>query len=210
MYARPLVRVTADGQFVKVVAWRPQLPRCSVSFPTPTGSGNAQIPFCAGPLDAVSADGDRVALVTGTTATATAGSYRVTVIGANADTIFTRMVPFRPVAIPRVKYDSAVAERMAVLGNRPGFTEAYRSLPLLTHYPPVRSILIGHDKTIWLEMWTAAAERSWQVLDARGNPFATAKFPATVTILAAELTAAWGVETDVDGLQSVVRYKLSG
>jgi hypothetical protein len=81
---------------------------------------------------------------------------------------------------------------------------------VLTHYPPVRSILIGRDKTIWLEMWTAAAERSWQVLDARGNPFATAKFPATVTILAAELTAAWGVETDVDGLQSVVRYKLSG
>jgi hypothetical protein len=47
------------------------------------------------------------------------------------------------------------------------------------------------------------------VLDPRGNPVATVKFPANVTILAADMTATWGVETDVDGLNSVVRYKLN-
>jgi hypothetical protein len=199
-YTRPLVRTTQDGQFVKVVAWRPQLPDCGVSFPTSTGGGNALIPFCAGPLEAISADGDRVALITRTIATTTEGSYRLTAIGANGDTIFSRTITFRPVAIPREKNDSAINSRIASYANRPEFVAAYKALPLLTHYPPVRSILIGRDKTIWIEVWTAAPERSWQVLDSSGSLIATLKLPPAVTLLAAELTTGWGIETDIDGL----------
>ena len=71
-------------------------------------------------------------------------------------------------------------------------------------------MVIGRDQTIWLETWTPAPERSWTVLDARGNPIASVRLPANVMVLAADLTTVWGIETDADDLNSIVRYKLTG
>jgi hypothetical protein len=218
VHTRPFVRTRSDGQFMNVVIWRPDIPDCGVRFRTTTGGGQALIPFCAGPLEAVSSDGDRVAIITSTVASATTGSYRLIVMGVNGDTIVGRTISYRPVAIPREKNDSVVAARIGQLDsmtglapeNKPLFVQAYRTMPLRTHYPPVRSIVIGRDKTIWLENWTPVAERSWQVLDPRGNPVAIVKLPSNVTLLNADLTMIWGVETDVDGLISVVRYRLAG
>jgi hypothetical protein len=202
------VRVTAAGQFDRVVAWLPRVD-CGVRFRTPSGgTGNALTPFCAPNLDAIASDGDRVAIVTGVNATSAPPGYRLIVIGSDADTLVSRTITYRPVAIPREKNDSVINGRIEQTAGRGGFAEAYRSMRLPTHYPPVRAIVVGRDKTIWLESWTPAAERSWTVLDPRGNPIATLKLPANVTLLAADLESAWGTETDVDGLNSVVRYRL--
>jgi hypothetical protein len=210
LFARPLVHTTADGKFLKVVSWRPQIPDCGVRFATATGTGNALIPFCAGILEAVAADGSRSAFIDAATATAAAGSYRLTVIAATGDTLVRRTISYRPVAIPRAKNDSAIGRSVEAYSSRPDFVAAYRNIPLRSHYPPVRSILLGRDNTTWIELWTPAAERSWQVLDARGNLVAALSVPANVTLLAVQLNTVWGIETDVDGVNAVVRYRVSG
>ena len=202
--------MSADGKFLKVIAWRPQIPDCGMQFPLSNGFGNAVIPFCAGLLESVAADGSRNAFINDMASSATTGSYRVTVIAANADTMFSRVISYRPVAIPKEKHDSVINERLATYSTRPEFVTAYRNLPLRTHYPPVRSILLGRDNTTWLELWTPAAERSWMVLDSRGNGIATLKVPSNVTLLAVQLNMVWGLETDVDGVHSVVRYRVAG
>jgi hypothetical protein len=112
------------------------------------------------------------------------------------------------VPIPRAKNDSAIARALEPFASRPEFVTAYRNLEVLREYPPVRSILVGRDKTIWLELWTAAAERSWLVLDARGNQVATLKLPPTISVVAADMSNVWGLDTDEFGAQGIARYKL--
>jgi hypothetical protein len=208
---RPVIRATPDGQFVRVVAWTPALVDCGRSFPNGRGgSGNAIIPFCAPYVHAVAPDGDRFAFVSEQVANNTAGSYRVTVMSSAGDTVFARTYTHRAVAIPRAKTDSAIARSLEPFADRPEFVVAYRNLEVLTHFPPVRSILVGRDRTIWLELWTAAAERSWLVLDARGSQMATLRLPATITVVAADMSNVWGLDTDELGAQGIVRYGISG
>jgi hypothetical protein len=70
-------------------------------------------------------------------------------------------------------------------------------------------LLVGRDETIWLESYTRAGDRAWQVLDARGDLIGRVTLPRAVHLHVAEASALWGIETDSDGLEHVVRYRVS-
>jgi hypothetical protein len=69
--------------------------------------------------------------------------------------------------------------------------------------------LVGSDDTIWIELYRREEPRIWQVLDGQGNPIGRVSIPWSVEVQVASRTAIWGVETDDDGIEHIVRYRLS-
>ena len=82
-------------------------------------------------------------------------------------------------------------------------------MPIPETYPPIARVLPGRDQTTWLETYGAAGARSWRVLDERGEVQGRVTFPANVQVMVASRDIVWGIETDADGLQHIIRYRVS-
>ena len=57
-------------------------------------------------------------------------------------------------------------------------------------------------------MFSIVGDRTWQTLDDRGNPIGQLKVPRNVRIKVASRAAIWATETDDDGMQHIVRYRI--
>jgi len=200
----PLVRVDASGVVQNVVAWRPEID-CSVPFDAGGGMGTGfvAIPFCANLQFDYAADGGRVVL--SWVEPGARPEFRVVAFRANGDTLFNRIYPYQPLSIPKAEKDSVVAAR----SRNPQFREALAKAKLRENYPPLSRLVLGADETTWLELTTREAERTWQMLDARGAQAAQLKVPRNLRIIVATRSTIWATETDEDGLQHVVRFRVT-
>ena len=202
---QPFARIDSAGSLLNVVAWHPGRSACMVS--TKMGGGgfmSAVVPFCATPLDDVSLDGSRYALVE---VVGDGGSTRVSGIRAAGDTISSRTHSYPPVRIPKDVADSVIARR---IGRQSGEVAAmWRSVKLPPDYPPLARVLLGRDDTVWLERYSISGDREWLVLDALGTVTRTVVLPRRVRLMAGSRDALWATDTDEDGLQSVVRFRVS-
>jgi hypothetical protein len=127
-------------------------------------------PFDPVPRRAVAVDGGRVAIVGTTVAGPGAGTYRVTVLRATGDTAFTRTYPFSPLPIPRdvaQRAQQSVQALTALYGQAGALAHPELNAPPV--YPPVRSVRLGADQTVWLNLRRTADEFVWVVLDSTGN-----------------------------------------
>jgi hypothetical protein len=195
-----MIRMAAGGAVQRVVAWSPS-DECGLNM-------SSKYKYCARLLADVAQDGSRVAFVTMNTRGSEAGTYRVVVIGAKGDTVFSRQYPFSPVAIPHEVSDSlaALAVKEPPL---PALLGMGQQAPLPTVYPPVNRVIIGQDGTVWLELRTTNGRKPYIVLDAKGNPRGAVSMPISASILVASLKTIWTVEKDADDLDSVVRYQVN-
>jgi hypothetical protein len=204
------LRLSADGVIQRVVA---QIPRSggTVDIRTPGGGMvGGGVPFFASDLRDPASDGSRIAFVSTTLTGRDANTFRVTVIGAMGDTIFSRAYPFTPVPIPSALFDSAVSARI-VRAQVPELKSYYRSVDKPSAYPPVLSVMVGRDGTIWLRLRAIADGRPWLVLDEKGNPIGSLMLSAKQTgIAVADRHNVWTTDSDADGVQSIVRYQVSG
>jgi hypothetical protein len=75
-------------------------------------------------------------------------------------------------------------------------------------YPPIRRIITGRDGTLWLEERVARPGHAWRILDQKGNAVGAVMLPDDVSLQAADMRAIWGYESDADGLQGIIRYRL--
>ena len=87
--------------------------------------------------------------------------------------------------------------------------EALAKAQLPENYPPLSRVMLGADETTWLELTTREGERTWRMLDARGTPSAQLKVPRNLRIIVATRSTIWATETDDDGLQHVVRFRVT-
>lgn len=197
------LRLDAIGALGHVLGWMPSTMACSISVSTNGGFELSRIQFCPLPMDDVAPDGGRVVLTyveEGKTQ-----EYRVAAIRSSGEKIFDRTISYRPQPIPKNVRDSIVSaasrspmpSRRATAERIPGF------------YPPLLRILGGRDATTWLELFTASGDRTWHVLDAQGNVVGSLMVPRNLQVMAASRDALWGTETDDDGLQHIVRYRVS-
>lgn len=203
----PAIRVTRDGMLTRIVAWRESRDDCSVPVHMPGGRGSAGIPFCAQPLIDLARDGSRMAQATIVQPSRGPGSYRVTVVDARGDTTFSRSYPFTPVSITRKVADSVIAAR-AARAPGPAYAAAIRAMNVPPTYPPLRRILVGRDGTTWLELWTSSGDRTWHVLDGKGDVIGALMVPRRIDIKVGDLGTIWATDTDEDGLESVVRFRV--
>lgn len=152
-------------------------------------------------------------------------SVRVTRLGVAGDTVWSTAIPYEPTALPRERVDSAAKELAAVLfefrsradpGLAPGAFE--RDMIQATYapgwVPPVRSMVVADDGSIWLERFGPVTEddgsilRAWWILGADGVPDASAHTPDGLQVMVVTDDAVWGVETDELDVNYIVRYDL--
>jgi hypothetical protein len=142
-------------------------------------------------------------------ATGAGARYRITVAGEDGTTQFSRVYPFVPVPVSAASRDSVVAARLKAFARYgQGFIDAMPKILPAKTYPPVRRIVLGRDGTVWVEERIAASGHFWRILDAKGVVLGTVSLPADVSLARADAHTLWGYETDADGLQGVVRFRL--
>lgn len=198
------LRVDASGAPRHVLGWMPSTLACSVTLPG-TGGGFelSRIPFCPLPMDDVSPDGGHL-LITYVEPGKTQ-EYRVALIRTSGDTVFARTIAYRPQPIPRNVRDSiASAAQRSPMPSRRATAER-----IPEHYPPLSRILVGRDGTTWLELFTESGDRTWHMLDPQGNLAGRLIVPRNIEVKVASRDAIWATETDDDGLQHIVRFRVS-
>jgi hypothetical protein len=206
------IHVNGSGDFLNVMGTQARS-SCSVSYRFDKGNGSVAIPFCGRPMSGLAADGSRFLSVAVEEQTARTVAYRVTVTRTTGDTLFSRRYTAPTVAIPR----DLAEERLNAASSRPNpfpganeaMEKALAGVKVPPVFPPYSRALVGRDDTIWIELYRRDEPRTWQVLDGQGNPVARVNVPWNVEIQIASRTTIWGVETDDDGLEHIVRYRVS-
>ena len=202
------VQISPTGILQRRIAVAPPN-RCLVNFTMRGGSGGTHIPFCA---ERVSTDWNGSELVASADADSTSVNrpgYRVTVLAENGTVRFSRIYPLAPVPVSPAARDSSLAARTKALARfGPAFIQAMPKVVPARNWPPVRRILVGRDATVWVEERVASPGHLWRILDFKGTVLGTLALPENIALRAADLHAAWGYETDADGLQGLVRYHL--
>lgn len=203
------VRAASAGTFERVLAWRPQVD-CIFSRPITvegrSGVASMIVPFCAQPIDDISADGSRYVASEVLSARDRRGQYRVTAFRSSGDSLWSRVLDYEVVSIPASVLDSVITQRTGRSG--PAVAVALREKTPRV-FPPLLRVLAGRDQSTWLERYSVSGQRTWIALDERGNLAGTLAVPRNVRILAASLQTVWATETDDDGLQSIVRFRVS-
>lgn len=188
-------------------------PRCGVDFPMGAGrSGRAYIQFCAEGVatEWVQTPTGIIVRADVEPAGGKGTSYQLTATNESGAVLFKRSYPFAPVPVPKSALDSSNAYREKLYERAgPVYAAFARKLAPATTFPPVRRIVSGRDGTIWLEERVPRAGHFWRILDQKGAVVGTLTLPDDISMQAADMQAVWGYETDADGLQGIVRYRLT-
>ena len=200
----PIIRVDSTGALQKLIAWSPRA-QCEVAYDAGSGpgSGGLLIPFCHRPLEELSPDGSILVLLSKETERP---AFRVTALRANGDTVFTTEIAFQAAPIPGRVVDSARATRAR---GTQAQRDAAAKMLIPDTYPPFSRLIVGRDESTWIESFAAGGERFWYVLDNRGIVTGAASVPKNVQLMVVSRSAVWGVETDDDGLQHIVRFRVT-
>jgi len=199
-----LLRGDPDGTLRKVVA--PGLSDQCTRYSEGEGSrAVAMLPLCPSPMVAHASDGSTIVIVAATSDDAARGSYTVTALSVNGDTLFSHRV-----SVPLVRVPSAI--RDTLIQGQKRETPAVRALiqgstvPQL--YPPVRRVAVGVNGDIWLNVRVAGDSvlSQWHVFDWRGNGPAVAWLPREAAVFAVERRGMWATEVDYSGIESIVLY----
>jgi hypothetical protein len=77
------------------------------------------------------------------------------------------------------------------------------------HVPPVRSVLVGVDHTIWVQREDADVSSRWDVFDGTGKQLGYTDIPDGAVVKAVTREGAWAVENYIDEIEQVVRYRIT-
>jgi hypothetical protein len=174
----------------------------------------APVPFRRPPLVSSSPSGDRIATVVLVGGRAGTPQYRVTVVRAIGDTAYSNAYPYTPIPVTKAMADSASARMESIYGRAPGpgVSELLKLARERTppHLPPIESLSVGADGTVWLRPHAApGALDEWIVLAPNGETVGTVRFPrAGVSFRAATRSTLWATERDEDGFTSIVRFRI--
>jgi hypothetical protein len=212
-YQTRLVRVGRDKKQIPVAA----LPSgADERWGMVSGGYRRTVPFMISPMAAVAASGDRIAHMWAETS-GNGGSFTVSAFRHTGDTMFVRTFPFAGVPIPARLRDSAIAAQVpsgpvSEGGGSNAFLQfremARQKMPSV--YTAVEQLLIGLDETFWVGLRRTDTGQRFLVLNSKGDPVASVDLPPRTRLMQASATRLYAVETDPDGLQSVIRFTVTG
>jgi hypothetical protein len=204
-----VLRAKADGTLLSRIALVPRESACYVDV----GDGAAfYVPLCGRPIHSLFEGSQRFVSVTLDEPRAPYHSYRLVVRDANGTIRVSRTYAATPVTIPSAIRDSVFNGMKKTLSDPhmpPKALALFERTPVPTTFPPIRGMLVGRDGTLWLDERRAAPGHHWIVFDSVGTLIGTLTIPESVTIRVADLRSVWGLETDSDGLEGIVRYRLN-
>jgi hypothetical protein len=203
---QPLLRVTSDGNFVRVIAWTLR-PNEGCYF-SPPGAARSRIPLCFQPIWAIAPDGSLITLARVLRSDDTNDFVQITTVSARGDTLFSSVFPIRRVVIPRRIADSVITSYAAQFA-RTNLANAYRGMKLPSTFPPLQNILLGRDGTVWFEGGNISGDREWHILGSAGQSLGTLLLSRRTDLKVVSRTVVWGTERDADGLESIVRLRVN-
>lgn len=164
-------------------------------------------PFHASPLWSVSTEARRVSMAETRFVNDRSGTFVVTMMDLRGDTIYARTFPFTAPPIPRAAMDSAL--RRLFPPTSPSAATLTAQLDPPSSYPPLSELLLGRDGTTWVGLYPHGPSRTWLVLDADGEPLGQVSLPSTERLRAATASDAWVTRPNADGVESIVRYRIT-
>lgn len=203
------VRVAEDGRHLGRILLSPP-DHCRVNYAIGSGGyGTASYPFCASPVSTDwSATAGMAIAVAGEAGTSTT-PVQVIVLSPTGDTLMQRTLEFENLPVTEAAADSQAARLAAIMASRPQhIRDAMPKLPAASTWPPVRSLVLGTDGTVWLEIEELTPAHRWQMLSTKGEVIGSVDLPANFALRVASRTIIWGLETDEDDLESVVAYRV--
>lgn len=155
-------------------------------------------------------DGGRLILAKADLEGEAAGTYAVTSIGLDGDTLFHHRYAFEPFWISDEYADSLVeAGARSMEREHPRLARAYRrraTLPPMM--PPVLSLKNGEDGTIWIRLRTRSRDREYLVLDEMGEPLGRVSLPTERPLYMADRSYVWTTERNELDVPTLVRYRI--
>jgi hypothetical protein len=202
--ATVVLRVDSLGMIRGLIAVAPELEAgCAVSV----NGRQRPAPECIKWYGAISPHGDRYVWVQPRMGAGTSGMMRVTSIHVSGDTAYARDIPLPLERITTRQADSIRTGRIAgATGEQ--LKQDYAAMKLPTVFRPVHGIVAGSDGRTWIALRSQRNDRPWLVLSPTGDVVGRVRIPENVRIVVANATHAWGIETDGDGIHSVVRYRV--
>lgn len=204
------VRFLEDGRITRTVGrallgemWYEAFPgyRQLVPFPNQTAQG-------------VSARADRTAFARASVEGDSVGTFALTVLDAEGETVFSRRFPFDAVPIPRGVRDSVFDHRerrfqSALSRLQPDVVPRFDP-PMASVWPPLEHVVVGRQGRIWVEMRERedAGVRPYVVIEADGDEAARLRFPSNMKVVEADGDRIWVIERDRLDIESVVRYRV--
>ena len=203
------MRTNENGAILRVIG---RVPRNEGTLERRSGNSRwvYRVPFFPRTMWDIAPDASRIAIVSQALKGADSASYRVTVIGEKGDTLLSKKYPVTLVSILKKTADSAVARVSGGLRDHP--IDELRALvakemPLV--YPPIESVILGADQTIWLQVHSTGGDRQWLALDAAGTAIGIASVPKNFVARAGDRAHLWGFEAEGEQLRSLVRYSIT-
>jgi hypothetical protein len=203
------MRTNENGSIQRVIG---KVPRSEGILERRSGGSRwvYRVPFAARTLWEVSADGSRIAIVSQAVKGPDSASYRVTVLGEKGDTVFSKKFSTSLTAIPKKSVDSVLARVSSGLRDHP--VDELRGLvakEIPAVYAPVEGLLLGADKTVWLQLHSTGVDRQWLALDPAGTPIGVASVAKNFVARAGDRSHLWGFEAEGEQLRALVRYAIS-
>jgi len=203
-----IVRISAAGSIQRTVA---RVPRDEGNVIIASGAQRRTmgIPYFPRTVWDVSSDGTRVAVVSTSMTGPDSATFRVTVIGAQGDSVFSRRLPFVPMRMTAQSIDSIRTNVRTGVGARSA--DEIRTLVTQRtprYYPPVAGVRVGRDHTTWVQLRPTADGRPWLVLDSAGAPIGMVTLPKEVMLQEADREHVWGFERSAGRIDALVRYRV--
>jgi hypothetical protein len=125
-------------------------------------------------------------------------------------------VPYRRVVITQADLDSAWDRFRNLMGERQPDWQSdaemragfLRTVHRPAHMPPVTDLKVGSDGSIWVARAGSSPNVEWEIYEGKGKRIATAQLPRNFDVMTVLGTSAWGTETDANGEQHLVRYRI--
>ncbi len=148
-----------------------------------------------------------------TGATGALTTLRIARYTLDGETAAEAELPLTPPPVPEAVRDSLFEAEVSRAAQQLGGEARARSalsslLEVPPHYPPLRSIVLASDGTVWMQL-EGRDETRWLHLDAELAPTGVVDLPPSFRLMVAEGNLLWGVERDALEVPRVVRLRVS-
>jgi hypothetical protein len=201
-----LLRVDASGTIRQLIAVTPRIGHGCYQL---VNGRQRPTPECPRWEGVMSPSSDRYVWAQSHMKPGGSSALQVTSIRAEGDTAFVREIA---IALDPITPRQADSIRRARIAEASGvlLKQDFAAMKFPTVWNPLHGIVAGNDGRTWIGLRGQHGERPWLVLGADGALIGRAMLKEGVRVVAANSTHLFGIETDADGVQSVVRYRVGG
>lgn len=208
----PWALVSRDGKVIRNLATL-DLRETSGAAPAGTWTVHFRHPMSNRTYLALHPRGTSMAVVRQPAGKDSPGNYEVLRLRPDGSTIYAKNYAYTPRALSAEVsdslYDELARDMSSWLPPARAAAAAKKYLIVPATYPPVSSVVLGRDDSVWLRKEdVGGAPVRWLVLDPQGSIRATVNAPAGLKIHYADESTVWGVVHDALDTPFVVRFRL--